>query len=77
VPDGAESRESAIEELARGAPAHVRDEPDAACIAVASRIVEKALRVAHCVEVLSDEWNEGSPADALELVGGGGRWGAG
>jgi hypothetical protein len=52
---------------------HVRDEPDAARIAVASRIVEKALRVAHCVEVLSDGWNEDSPAGALWLVGGGGR----
>jgi hypothetical protein len=73
VPHGGEAGERAVEELARAASPYVRDEPDAAGIAVSSRVVEKALRVAHCVEVLSDGWNEGSPAGALELVGGGGR----
>ncbi len=38
-----------VEQLPRGATAHVRDEPDAAGIALASGVVEEALLVAHCV----------------------------
>jgi hypothetical protein len=39
--------ERSVEELPRATPPHVRDQADAARIAVAARVVEKALRVAH------------------------------
>jgi hypothetical protein len=58
-----EARERAVEELARGAPMLVRDEADAARIALASGIVEEVLRVAQLAR-LSSGRNEDSPAGA-------------
>jgi hypothetical protein len=42
-----EPGECAVEKLARGAPAHVRDEADATGIALTSGVVQEALLTAH------------------------------
>ena len=47
VPDGGEPGERPVEQLPRGAPAHVRDEADATGIPFASWVVQKALLVGH------------------------------
>ena len=47
VPDGGKPGEGPIEQLARRAPAHVRDEADATGIPFASWVVQKALLVGH------------------------------
>jgi hypothetical protein len=73
VANGRETGESSVEQLARGSPVHVGDKPDAARIALATRVVKEALRVAHWADPLSDGKNEDSPAGASQLVGGGGR----
>jgi hypothetical protein len=58
-----EAGQGTVEQLAGRAPSHVSDEPDTACVALASRVVEKALLVAHALDHLSGKEDE-SPASA-------------
>jgi hypothetical protein len=57
--DRGEPGERSIEQLPGWSPLRVRDEADAACVSVVSRIVEKAVLVAHCARRLSVEGTGG------------------
>ena len=73
VPDRREPGERAVEHVARRAPAHVRDEADAARIALSPWVVQKPLPVAGDGEHLSLRRVEDSRRLSVELVRRGGR----
>jgi len=81
MPDGRKPCKRTVEELSRRATMQVRDETDAACAALASRVVEEASVFVHCASasrvgavwmtkrVLQDGWSIEQAKTEAEAIG--------